>query len=236
MDLIDLLRVDLERKLDDRLLWSPHVKLGILKGPNYHGWAYMHRLFFEGRGIYGIVSGDLPMPTHLGREPAKRWKVLDRWMARLIRRNVKDVHRSQIEHLSSAKAIWDALKRIHGPKESVPSMLMKFSGYEKAPHQTIMQMVGELRRLRYQIADRNPDAAPTDIVMAAVLINACKGSEYKIAKYVLGMSDNLTTELAIDHLRSVEEWTRSKNSGLLARNGRGQRPSNNTAGRRSRRS
>lgn len=74
MDLDDLLKVDLSN-LDKQLLKRTHFRLVTLKRHNYHIWAQSHKRFLRGRGIWGIVSGSLPLPT--SRKEAENWMILD---------------------------------------------------------------------------------------------------------------------------------------------------------------
>lgn len=108
-----LLRVDLGKELDHFTTAEPHVKLGILKGLNYSMWAQLLQRFLELRGIFCIVTGDLPKPRDRW-DKVRRWVYLDRWIAVLIIGNVEETQRSSIAHLKTSKALWDELKRVHG--------------------------------------------------------------------------------------------------------------------------
>ncbi len=73
-------------------------------------------------------------------------------------------------------------------------------------------MVATLRQLINEITNILPIARPPPIIEAIILINACQGDEYAMAKYTLGKTDSdlLTLSLAIEHLRTVEEEIKSK--------------------------
>lgn len=217
-----LLQIDLSKKLDKSILKAPHAKLGILKALNYQTWAQDHKRFFEGRGIFCIVSGDLTKPRH-DRTQAKRWMILNQWIATLIADHMEETQKSHIAHLRTAKAIWDAFSRVHGASEKgrLSAMLQKLHGYTKSINQSIDQMAADLRKLRGEIANLEPQAAPPDVSMATVLMSACKGREYETAKYVLSMTDSLTMDLAVEYLRGVEQDNQVREDlVLVARSGR----------------
>ena len=218
----ELLRIDLEEPLDSSTTAEPHVKLGILKGLNYRVWAQDHRRFLEGRGIWCIVSGDLPRPNRSVSQ-ARRWAMVDAWIQSLIFGDVDPEQKHHMAKHSTSKGMWDSLKRVHGvsKKGRLPSMLLRLHSYIKSSNQTIIQMTADLWKLRNQISDLNPGSAPDDITMAAIVINACKGKEFDQAKYYLRMNDDLTLDMAVGHLRNVEQDKQYKNTSLLARNGRG---------------
>ena len=219
-DLDDLLAIDLHEELEKILFMRPPVKLPVLNNHNYYVWAQTHKRFFRGRGMFRIVSGSQERPRE--RQAARRWTQLDRWIATMMSRNVGDTQKTHIVHLTKSKDIWDTLRRVHvaSGKGHLVAMLQKFYGYVKSADQTIDQMVSDLRRLRDEIEDLEPTAAPANILAAAVIMNACKGSEYDMAKYVLSMKDHLTVELVVDHLRSVEPDKMAEESSPLARKGR----------------
>ena len=128
------------------------------------------------------------------------------------------MQKSHINNLKTSEAPWDALKRMPGVsgKARLPIRIQRFYSYTKSADQTIDQVVSDLRKLRNDIADVNASSAPSDIAMATTLMAACKESEYDIIKVILGMSDHLTTELAVEKLKTVEA---TKDSAIFARRG-----------------
>ena len=58
----NLLQINLTN-LDRALLKPNYAKLSTLKSHNYHTWAQAHRRFLRGRGMWGIKSGTIPVPT-----------------------------------------------------------------------------------------------------------------------------------------------------------------------------
>ena len=81
-------------------------------------------------------------------------------------------------------------------------------------------MVSYLRKLRDEIADISPASTPSYETTAAVIINTCQKQEFDVANYILSMSDDLPMELAIEHLRGVEQDRHVKDLGMVACNGR----------------
>ena len=144
-DLDLLIQVDLST-LDKNLLKPPHVKLGILKGQNYHIWAQNHRRFLEGRGMWGIVSGSLPRPQT--RAEARNWMILDQWIATLLARDTEDSQQGHIASLRRSRSIWNELRRVHGVsgKGRLCTMLQRFYGYAKGSDESIDQMTTALRQ------------------------------------------------------------------------------------------
>ena len=90
-------------------------------------------------------------------------------------------------------------------------------------------MAADLRVKRDEIMDVRPQLVLTDEVLVLVLVNACRGPKYEIAKYVLGRGDVPTPQQVITELRSVEQDKLARDSANTARQGRGNRPG--TAGR-----
>ena len=113
-----LLRVDLDKELEPSTTEKPQFKLSILKGRNYDIWASEFRRCLESRGILCIVTGDLPIPRDR-RNKARRWIILDQWIAGLIYCNVGETLKRHIDNvdLKNSKAMWDELKRIDGGRE-----------------------------------------------------------------------------------------------------------------------
>ena len=209
----DLLEVDLHKELEKGLLIKPPFKMPILKDQNYYVWALTHKRFFEGRGVFGIVYGTKKRP--LTRQAARRWVQVDRWIASMLIGNADDTQKTYVAGLTRSKDIWDTFNRVHGAngKGRLMATLQKFNGYVKSEDQTIDQMAADLCRLKEEIRNLEPTAVPNDIITAATIMNACQGTEYETAKYVLSMNDHLTAELAVKHLRSCEsrlkavQWT-----------------------------
>ena len=135
-----------------------------------------------------------------------------------------DMQKLDTNNLETSKAPWDAPKRVPGVSGilRLQAMLQRFVSYTKSADQTIDQVVSDLRKLRNDIADVDASYAPSDILTATTLMSACKESEFDIMKVILGMSDHLTTELAIEKLRTVEATKDSahvaRRSGRKARN------------------
>lgn len=111
-----LLRVDLDKELEPSTTEKPQFELSILRGGNYDMWASELQRFLELRGIFCIVTGDLPIPRDR-RDKARRWVILDRWIAVLIYFNVEGTQRKHIGHLKNSKAMWDKLKQTYGVRE-----------------------------------------------------------------------------------------------------------------------
>ena len=86
--------------------------------------------------------------------------ILDQWIATLLAGDVEDSQQTHIAHLERAKDIWDELRRIHG--------------------------VSGKGQLSDEIYDLAPEARPSEISRTAVIMNACQGKEYAMAKFTLG--------------------------------------------------
>ena len=129
------------------------------------------------------------------------------------------MQKSHINNLKTSKARWDVPKRVHGVSgkgHHLQARLQRFVSYTKSADQTIDQVVSDLRKLRNDIADLDASSAPTDIALAVTLMTAYKESEFDMIKVILGMSDHLSTELAVEQLKTVEA---TKDSAKFARSG-----------------
>ncbi len=219
MSMDDLLQVDLN-ELDKSLLKPSHAKLGVLKANNYHTWAQSHKRFLSGRGIWSITSGTLARPLS-ARKQAKNWMILDQWIATLLAGDIEETQQCHIAHLTTSKSIWDELKRIHGVsgKGRLVAMLQRFYGYVKGSDEYIDKMASSLMQLSDEIYNISEDTKPTDIAMAAVIMDACQGEEYGMAKYTLNQVEMLTSSLAVERLRSVEQDVRKDASNLASSRG-----------------
>ena len=98
-------------------------------------------------------------------------------------------------------------------------MLQRFYGYIKSADESIDMISSTLKQWSDEIFDLAPDARPSEISRAAVIINACEGKEYTITKYTLDQADILTSALAVEQLRSVKQNT--KNNANIAKGNRG---------------
>ena len=218
----DLLQVDLAN-LDEFLLEPCHVRLRVLRRTNYRLWAQSHERFLRGRGIWGIVSGTLPRPTTSIKE-ARNWVILDRWIAVLLAGHVEDCQQCYISDLKRSKDIWDALRRVHdmSGRRRLESLTERFYYYRKSKDESIDQMVSNLKQLSDEICDLDPEQKPIDIHQALVIMSACEGKHYDMAKEYLCEEDELTTALAVEHLRSVEaDMHQSKGGANVAKGNRG---------------
>ena len=152
---------------------------------------------------------------------ARNWIILNQWIAILLADDVEDSQQGHIAHLIRSQDIWDELRRIHdvSGKGRLAIMLQRFYGYIKSADESIDKISSTLKQLSDEIFDLAPDARPSEISRAVVIMNACEGEEYTMAKYTLGQADVLISALAVEQLRSVEQ--NIKNSVNVAKDNRG---------------
>ena len=216
--------IDLTKELPASLFAKPATRMPTLKANNYHVWAQAHERLFKSRGMMGWVEGYIPKPET--RRAATRWRQVNTWIVMVIVNSVEDVQTTHLKHIVGAREAWDELKRLHGVsgKGRLLTMFTRFISYQKSADQTVDAMAADLRMKRDQIMDVRPELVLTDEVLALVLVNACRGPEYDMAKYVLGRGDVPTPQQVITELRSVEQDKSAKDAALAARKGRGNRP------------
>ena len=221
--------IDLTVDLPASLFAKPPVRMPILKATNYYVWVQSYERLFKSRGMMGWLDGHIPKPITL--RAAKRWRQINDWMVMVIANSVEDVQTTHLKHINSAQEAWEELKRLHGVsgKGRLLKMFTRFISYQKSADQTVDAMAADLRVKRDEIMDVRPELVLTDELLALVLVNACKGPEFDMAKYVLGRGDLPTPQQVITELRSVEQDKAAKDAALAARQGRGNRPG--TAGR-----
>lgn len=179
-------------------------RLVVLRETNYFVWSCSHRHFLQSRGIWGIVSGSLPRPTTSENE-ARNWMLLDGWIATHLFGHMKQSQQSHINHLRRSKDIWDRLRGVHYGKGHLVSLLMQFYGYTKPVDESIDVMASKLECLSYEIHDISPESKPSGEVRAIIMMKACQGDEYNVAKFFLRHADTLTPELAVKHLWFAEQ-------------------------------
>ena len=149
--------------------------------------------------------------------------ILNQWIATLLASDVENSQQTHIAHLKRAKDIWNELRRIYNVsgKGRLTTMLQRFYGYTKGSNKSIDQMISTLKQLSDEIYDLAPEARPSEISRATIIINACQGEEYTMVKFTLGQADILTSALTVEQLRSVEQDIRkSKEGANIARGGR----------------
>lgn len=202
----DILKLDLDNP-DPSSFKTPHIRFQLLKINNYRIWASTHERFLRSRGLWGIVSGSVPEPSLEDEIRARNWLIADQWIATLLVSHVESSQQTHIADVESSKDIWAALKRVHGlsGKGRLVPMLQNFYGYVKRYDESVDQMCAALAELRVTIGDITPGALPSDISTAAVIMNACQGKEYDMAKFTLGQLDDLTPARAVEALRTVEQ-------------------------------
>ena len=71
-------------------------------------------------------------------------------------------------------------------------MLQIFFGYVKGDDESIDRMASTLKQMSDDIYDLAPEARLSDNEMASVIMNACQGEEYNMAKFTLSHVDVLT--------------------------------------------
>ena len=216
--------IDLTKELPSSLFAKPPTKMPILRTTNYHIWSQAYERLFKSRGMLPWLEGLIPIPETM--RAARRWIEINTWMVMVIVNSVEDEQKSNLKHIDAAKEAWDELKRLHGVsgKGRLLTMFTKFINYKKSADQTVDAMAADLRIKRDQIMDVRLELVLTDELLALVLVNACRGPEYEMAKYVLGRGDVPTPQQVITELRSVEQDKAAKDAALAARQGRGNRP------------
>lgn len=212
--------VDLNSPMDKSLLKPNHGKLIVLRQTNYHVWAQTHQRFLSGRGIFGIAAGTLPLPRNDEEPSTTNWLIFNSWIINHLSTHVEEHQQTHIASLRTAKAVWDELQRIHGVsgKGRLAPMLQRFSSYTKGSDESIDKMATALRQLCDEIANLAPQAKPNDSLVATIIMNACQGEEYAMAKHTLNQLDweELTPARVVEQLRGVEQEIRQKDSAHLA--------------------
>ena len=106
-------------------------------------------------------------------------------------------------------------------KGRLATILQRFYGYTKGSDESIDVMVSTLKQLSDEVYNLAPEARPSEISRAAVIVNACQGEGYAMAKFTLGQADVLTPALAAEQLRSVKQDVRKPKKGAnVAKGGR----------------
>lgn len=190
--------------LDEFLLEPSQFRMVVLRETNYYVWSHSHKHFLQSRGIWGIVSGTLPRPKKSKKE-ARNWMLLDGWIAMHLFSYMKPSQQSHINHLTRSKDIWDKLRGVHYGKGHLYSLLLRFYGYKKPVDESIDSMASNLACLSYEIHDISPESKPSEEVRAIIMMKACQGKKYNVAKYFLQQADTLTPELAVKHLWFAEQ-------------------------------
>lgn len=223
-------RIDLSKELrTQHLFHEPPSRLPILKHGNYHTWSQAHERFFWSRGMLGWVTGETVKPRM--KSQADRWREINSYLAFLIAGNVKEMQQTHVSRLGSAQEIWTELRTLHGVSEKgrLTGKVMELVGYKRSAHQTIDAMAADLRKINYEIANLEPKTKLSDTFIACIIMNACQGPEFETMKYLLRFQEPLTSQLAMERLRGVEQDKMARDSELATRQGRGNRPG--TAGR-----
>ena len=94
-------------------------------------------------------------------------------------------------------------------------MLQRLFGYVKGDDQSIDRMASTLKQMGADIYDLAPEARLSDISMASIIMNYCQGEEYNMAKYTLSHVDVLTSALAVEQLRNVEQNVQKDRSNFI---------------------
>ena len=212
-------RMHINLSVLDRSLMKPsHARLPILKAHNYHIWAQAHKRFLTGRGLWSMVSGETPCPSEVEETEAMNWDLMDGWILALLAGNIEESQQTHVRAMDTSKTMWDKMRRVHGVsgKGRLTPMLQRFFGYVKASDESMDKMASSLAQLSDEIYDLDPTARPSDIHMATVIMNACQGEEFAIIKQLLNETDVLTSDLAIERLRTVEKDSSRKDSSNLA--------------------
>ena len=139
--------------------------------------------------MFGIVDGSLPFPED---EPqATNWIVLDHWINHYVSSHVEDSQQCYIDSTETAKDTWSEIRRVHGVsgKGRLAPLMQTYCSYVKGADETIDEMASTIRRLVDDIGNLAVGARPSDINTAIVLMNACQGKEYAMAKHTLNQLD-----------------------------------------------
>lgn len=216
-----MIKINLAKPLENNLFSKPHIKMTTLKAMNYHAWAGDHNRVLESRGMLGWLTNEVPMPLD-DHDQARRWVQIDRWIAYFLVGTMEETQKPHLRQANTSKEVWDFAKRIHGTSGMgcLNEIMSKFYTYVKSANQSIDEMASDMYLLRDEISNASPECAPSNRTTAIVMLAACVGKEYKRTKCNLMLSENLSMEHTIEHLRSAEQDHKATNAGLLARNGR----------------
>ena len=94
-------------------------------------------------------------------------------------------------------------------------MLQRLFGYVKGDDESIDRMASTLKQMSDEIYDLAAEARLSDISMASIIMNAGQGEEYNMAKYTLSHVDVLTSALAVQQLRKVEQNVQKDRSNFI---------------------
>lgn len=171
-----------------------------------------------------MVTGALRCPVK-EKERRRNWIFINGWIEFLLVSNMDEEQKAHVADLHGAKTIWDKMRRVHGitGKGRLVPMLQQYYGYIKGPDESIDKMASVLNTLGNEISDLAVKARPTDSSKAAVIMNACQGEEYRMAKFTLNQAEHLTSAQAIEMLRVIEQEVKRKDTASLASKG-GRKP------------
>ena len=100
-------------------------------------------------------------------------------------------------------------------------MLQQFYGYVKGADESIDKMASTLNTLSNEIGENSPELRPHNVAKAVVIMNACQGEEYRMAKFTLNQAEPFNSTVVIEMLRTVEqEGLRKDAANLAAKGGR----------------
>lgn len=208
--------------VDRSLMKASQNNLGTLKSNNYHTWASAHQLFLEGRGLWCFVSGSFPKPKQ-PRNEALNWFFYDSWVAQQLRGDVEESQQAHIATLKKSKAIWDALRRLHGVsgKERLYVIIQRCFNYVKSADESVDQMAFSIQQLLDEANSMKPEARLTELHRAIIIMNACQGDEWASTKHSLMQMDDLTPALVVERLRATEHDIKKIDAANVAKGNRG---------------
>ena len=150
--------------------------------------------------------------------------ILNAWINDTLSGDVEESQQHYVEQMGTSQETWNELRRIHGVsgKGKLAPMMQTYHSYAKGAGETIDQMSATIRRMCDDIENLAPGMRPADISIATVMMNACQGKEYAMAKHTLNNLEweDLTPGRVVEQLRGVEQDIRKDAAHVASTRGK----------------
>ena len=125
-----------------------------LSPKNYYLWSKKLELVLQGKGLWGIVSGEeLPPPEERPEDLKKFQRRKDTALSDVLL-SIEDASSAAVIHLRNPKNVWDELKKTYQAvsEAAVDSLLVQYQAMKMRSRENVSKYVNRLIQLENKLA------------------------------------------------------------------------------------
>lgn len=198
----------------EKAIFKGDIKLNPKLGDeNWQTWSEAMELLLASKMLWDKVDGTTPCPD-ISTRPMdhKAWNYDDTQARASVYMNCEPTQLIYLRGTTTSCDAWEALQKVHGTKHQgrINLLMMKFRNFKAKDNECVDKVAAELKNLQLLIREINEAEAPTTRALAISLMSVVDEEKYRMAIFHLKLESNLTLELALESLKSVEQLSKDK--------------------------